>query len=171
MKFAFAKHGMTLAHMQQRIEQHGPDPVLAMDLKLHFQSQSKILDEIDPSIRTFLFGKPKKGADLADQSNDDATARTNIVYPLKLSRGLIDAKLKLRLPGDTERVQFGAVKVNNIQFTAKDGGIVDIHFRAQVHPTSEQVGKVATMLRKDVQVSLTSGKEDVAPDPEDENPE
>lgn len=163
LKLAFDKQAMNLAHVNLRSEVHGQDRTGAIDLKFHMVGQAKLLDMVDPSWAAFLFFKDKKKAtDLVDDQAEAPHARNNIKFPMTCIRGMVGAKLKVRLPGQKEQVSFREVKVNKIEVTPKDGGIIDLKFRCQVYPNEEQLGKIGLMLQQEVQVTLTAGKEEVA---------
>jgi hypothetical protein len=62
--------------------------------------------------------------------------------------------------GDRSDLVQQAVKVNEFKFEPKEGGMVDIKFRLQIHPQPEEGGKLMSILLKGkTEITLTPPEE------------
>lgn len=164
MKLAFDKQKLMLAHMNVRSEVHGDQRQGATDLKFHVMLQNDCLAMFHPYLKTALYTKeaPKTGPgeDLADKASDAPHLRMpDIEWPMKWKGAMIAAKFKVKKVGDKDMVSAADVKINGAHITAKDGGIIDLTFRAQFYPNEEQFGKLATMVQQEVELTIVPGEE------------
>lgn len=161
MKLEFDKQKMMLAHVNVRSEIHGEERQGAADLKFHVILQNDCLAMFHPYLKTALYMKGGKGNDLADAGSDAPNLRMDgIEWPMKWKGEMKGAKLVVRMVGLRENLTWSDAKINGARITAKDSGIVDLIFRAQVYPNEEQAGKLFAMMQKEVSVSIEPGTEE-----------
>ena len=166
MQLEFEKQKMTLAHMNIRSEVHGEDRREATDLKLHVLLQNDCLAMFHPYLKNALYhldATHAKSDDLADKGMDSPHVRMpEIDWPMRWKGEMKGAKFVIRQVGVRENVSFADAKINGARITAKDGGIIDLTFRVQLYPDEAQFGRLATMVQKEVSVTIEPGEEEAA---------
>lgn len=143
----------TLLNVNGRHEMHGPDKVLAVDLKFRGDFDGDILAEFAPALRSAVFAK-NEGGDLADQGTDTPTKLRfpNLIQPLKFENEVVGARVKL--PYGLQTIEFETADVNKFEIECHDGGTVTVSFRVQARPTEEQMARCFALL--DTQVPITT---------------
>jgi hypothetical protein len=156
----FTNHEVTLAHINTRMEQHGDDEVLALDLKITFDLPNKSLDMLSPTLRTSLYD-PDDSVDLVDDDNTP-NLRNPQLGVLKWA-GKYDPVLFCFHDGETEDddIRFTDAKLDKITVHAQDGGTCSYTVRIQVHPEDSEIGaRVLDLLHApDVRATLEASED------------
>jgi hypothetical protein len=144
----FTNHEVMLQHINTRMEQHGDDEVLTLDLKITFDLPNRSLDQLSPTLRTSLYD-PDDTEDLVEPDNTP-----NLRNPqLGLLRwaGKYSPVLFVFHDGDSDDddLRFSDAKLDKITFMAQDGGTCSYTARIQVRPEdSEQTARIVDLLHK-----------------------
>jgi len=149
----------TLDHMNTRTEKFGDEDKLAVDLKIGMTVPNTFLDEIQTGLRSALYGRANE-KDLLDQADHLPRLLFTLLAPLSWEYEWTNCRLTLhygvRADGD---LVLEDVAINKLTLAPKDGGSVEVRFRAQFYPDLEQhpeiMGKLAMMLEgKAITVTL-----------------
>lgn len=163
--FQLQKQKAKLAHINIREEKHGEDDVLAMDLKITADMANTFLNQIAPGLMLALY----KGEDDQQALLDDGHApvlRFPGLKPLVMEMPETSAKFTIHGAKKADDIEFDA-KIKKIELDCKDGGTVEIMFKAQVLPDPEPAGKLPVMMGTEVRVSVRAGE--LQKDTEEEN--
>jgi hypothetical protein len=160
--FSLINQSVNINDINIRTENHGSDRVLAADLQLVATVKNKILTEFSPALMDALY----------QESNDDDTDQTELelhepgdltqikfpnMSPFKWGDEYDDYALKMDygIGGRSDLEQIG-VKVNQFGFAPKDGGMVEIKFRLQIRPQTQDGDKLlAILLKGKTEITLT----------------
>ncbi len=171
MQLTFSKQKMLLNSVNARAEIHGDEREPAGDISLLAQLPNDVLNVFHPTLKGLLYHFDKgRERDLADQGRAHEAGFApdlrlpKLGLPLKWADEIANAKVTIRVPGETKEVVLQPVKVNDFKLTPIDGGTVEFHMRVQYHPEERQAGKLAMLVQQEVEVSL----EQVAEVPETE---
>lgn len=149
--FTLTKHAAKVTHLNVREEKHGEEEVLALDIKINADIGNDFLDQLSPGLKAAFYAQDSTAMDLGD------THLPVIKFP-KLPSLDWDGEMKADL------VLHGERKADNLEFTAdinklvlnlKEGGTVNMTFRAQCLPDPVEVGKISELLGQMVKCSVT----------------
>lgn len=159
---SFIKQKTRIANFNPRAEKHGPDNVLAGDIKLETQVHSSALDQFDTVLRTLLYRKAAVGeqvpqSELALDTTDDLIAlRVPHLAPLRWDEDYPGYELGIESgSGLLEPLQLSGVELSNFVFEALEGGSVAVTCRATCHPDTRASGALCGLIGKDVFITLT----------------
>lgn len=147
-----------------RAENFGKDPVPAVDIGFRLVGSNALLTMFDPGLRSALY-KPASGPD--DQPELDgvdpasdlpALRSTSIEMPIQLNREYLGRNLVIDYGlGGKSNIELGSVEVNSFKVNCKEGGTVEIDFRAQASGLKDvALGKIAALVKHDVKITLVS---------------
>lgn len=176
MQFEFAKPTKSkLSSVNVRSEKHGKELVPAVDMKITVDSSNSILDKFHPDLKSSFYFKAEVADDEQDELDgiDPVTDMPNLRFaklegPFKYETTGAGYGLEIDfgLGGDSN-LRFHNVEVNNFAFACKEGGTVEVSFRAQVvNPDESLIGKLATLVQHEIDIVLTAPEvtqEDVEP--------
>lgn len=149
-----SKQSVTIAHVNSRLQMHGDEEVLAVDIKMSADMSNKMLDELSPGLRVALYS----GGAQADVEEDHLSqVRFPQMPHVDWGDGLEEAEFTIHGGRGGETLKFSA-DVNNLRLTPKDGGTVAVSFRAQILPSPEEVGTITGMLGQKVKVSVKAAE-------------
>ena len=153
-----------LSSVNVRSEKHGPELVPAVDLKIVVDASNDILAKFHPDLKEALYFKAQQEEDVQSELDgvDPVTNLPNLRFPK------LDAPLKwdhtgagyrldidFGLGGSSNLVMFGC-EINNIGFSCKEGGTVEVSFRVQISDVEETtIGKLATLCQHEISIVLT----------------
>ena len=168
--FEISEANVVLTHMNNRLEKHGEEEVLAVDLDFEWETSNACLAMFSPSLRAALYGRPE-GAQLELDPDPDhlVSLRFPALAPLKWSGGeLTGAQITFHC-GVTPKshIHLDAQKVHKYRLECKEGGTVVVRFQVQCRPTEGQAGKF-TKLLTDKQVVLSVAPPDAGGASDDE---
>jgi len=152
--FDLNEKNCTLLNVNGRHEMHGPDKVLAVDLKFRGDFDGDILAEFAPALRHAMYAKTE-GGDLADQGTDTPTKLRfpNLIAPLKFEDEIVGGRVELQYGLQT--IAFETANINKFEVECHDGGTVTVAFRVQARPTEEQLARCFALLDTQVPVTIT----------------
>lgn len=165
MELTFTNQRMKLANVNVRAEQHGEEKEAAMDLKLEVICSNDKLSELHPSLKSAFYHYDDQRSDMADQGSKEPGFLPHLKFPkmadqaFKWDDEVKGAHLAIVVPGEKKATELSDVKVNNLTFTPKEGGSVEICFRVQYKPDEKVMGKLAMLVQQDVDVTLTASDE------------
>ncbi|MGF6607096.1 hypothetical protein OKW45_001996 [Paraburkholderia sp. WSM4175] len=141
----FTEHLVMLEHINTRMEVHGEDEVLTLDLRVAFDLPNTALDQLSPTLRTSLYDAD----DTADMLEPDSTPnlRNPQLGTLKWA-GRYSPVLFVFHDGETgDELRFADAKLDRISFLAQDGGTCSFTTRIQVHPQDgDETARVVDLL-------------------------
>jgi hypothetical protein len=161
-----------LSSVNVRSEKHGPELVPAVDLKIVVEASNDILNKFHPDLKDALYFRAQDD----DGGQDDligvepVTNLPNLRFP-KLDTPLkwdyVGAGFRLDIDyglGDASNLIMFGCEINNIGFSPKEGGTVEVSFRVQISDIEESIiGKLATLCQHEISIILTPPTvEDVA---------
>lgn len=155
MKLTFQDSKAIVAHVNARAEQHGEEQEPAADIKLILNLPSERMNDFHPELKGMLYFKDtaREGEDLADKGTDAPHFRfQKLALPLKWTDEMVGATLKIHRSG--KPLTLKDVKVNNFSIKPMEGGTLELTLRVQAHPNEEQFGKLSTMIKNEVRISL-----------------
>lgn len=153
-KFELTEAACELVHMNTRIEKHGDEDKLAIDLDLRYETNNAALAMFSPTLRSCLYEKaPDLLAD-ADKTDSLTKLRNPALNSGKFGWGmgeLVGATLTVHSGIDSKsNVEFDETKVGKYKLECKEGGTVVVHFQAQVYPSEKQTGFLAKALQNKI---------------------
>lgn len=156
-QFSLNNHPCVIASFNPRSEKHGDENVPAGDIKLSTRVHSSVLDQFDPSYRSFLFRKADhEGEQQALLEGDTLTSLAKPkLAPLSLKedwpgyRLVIGSGLDLGHP-----LVLTDVELSNFKIEAMEGGSVALSFSATAHPDADAAGALCQAIQDTVDVTL-----------------
>lgn len=163
MKLEFTKQLMKLSNVNVRSELHGAEREAASDLKFEVSISNDILSDLDPALKSTFYCYDDARKDLADQGKKEPGFLPHLKFPkmaqaIKWNEEMESANIAITEPGAKSAIELKEVKVNNLQFTPKDGGTVVLEFRVQCRPDEKIFGKLAMLVQSDVEVTLSEAE-------------
>lgn len=162
-----------LSSVNVRSEKHGPELVPAVDLKIVVDASNDILEKFDPALKEALYYRAEQD-DAGQEDLDGIEPVTNLPNlrfpkldaPLKWDHSGAGYRLDIDfgLGGASNLIMFGC-EINNLAFSPKEGGTVEVSFRVQVSSIDDlTLGRVAGLVQHEISIILTAPTvEDVAP--------
>ena len=152
--------------MTPRVERHGDEDVLAVDLDMLLKTSNDALAMLHPTLRWSLYDKPDvSNADLADKGKADEHVRLRhpSLSALKFDDELFNYVLVFHYGIDGMRdIILEDATVKKFKVICHDGGTIDLSWRVQARPSNEQLGRLAERLSMGkVSVTLEPGEPEV----------
>lgn len=146
--FEVVEAAVTLTHKNDRLEKHGEESVLAVDLDFSWETTNGMLAMFAPDLRSCMYKRQDSSQLELDPDPDHLTAlRFPGLAPLKWSGNeVIGGELTFHF-GVKSKVDLPATKVHKYRIECKEGGTVVIGFQVQTHPTETQAGKLSKFLQ------------------------
>lgn len=164
MNLEFTKQLMKLANVNVRSELHGAEREAASDLKFEVAISNDILSDLDPALKSTFYHYDGARQDLVDAGKKKEPGfLPHLKFPkmaqaIKWNEEMETANIAITEPGAKSAIELKDVKVNNVQFTPKDGGTVVFEFRVQCKPDEKIFGKLAMLVQSDVEVTLSAAE-------------
>lgn len=155
-RFNLQNQTAKVAHVNLREEKHGEDPVLGVDVKLVTDLSNDFLGQLSPTLKSALYASDVEATgqlSLVDASQHLPVLRYPQLGPLAWA-GEFDAELTFHGAKKADDVVFERARVNKIHLAPKEGGTVEVTFRAQVHPGADGAGALAELLGDTPKVSV-----------------
>lgn len=150
-----------LTKLNVRTENHGPERVLAANLKFDAEMSNDVLSEFDPQLKASLYDKPREDegftqGELINEPGFLPTLRFPEMSGFKWDHDFSGYELTIHYGiGSSSNITLVDCKVNDFSFTCKDGGTVHMSFRVQCNPQAADIGRIAEVLRGESNISLT----------------
>lgn len=167
--FHLDKNPAVLSNINVRIERHGDERALAVDATFVTSTSNAVLDHFDKELRKALFRKPKAGEQQSLPTIGEHLTEIKIpsLEPLKVSHEF--KGFELQIDGELDSTQpifLVDVKLKKFVIAAKEGGSVELTFKASANVDPEEVAELTeALIRESVVLSLQPGKanEDASP--------
>ena len=167
----------TVAHINFRGEKHGEETVPAVDIKLTLKTGNDVLSLFDGALKSSLYwkavapaaGDPQGELDGVEPVSDLPNLRFPLLGPLRWEKEWTGFTTVLDIGlGGKSALHLEDCKIGNFVLTPLEGGTVDLSWRVQVSKLSEKVmGKLATLIGHDVDVTMTGPDFDESPNIDD----
>lgn len=167
--FQLDQHEASLKSVNQRIQKHGKERVLAADVVVAVNAPNTILETIEKGLRQSLFRKPGKNdqMDFDHEQKAQAAQITDQLVQVK-HPGLAPVTVSHKFPGYELVIEdvFEESAVESIvlvDLTLKDltvkpieGGSVEITFKVQTEITSKELAELSdALVREAARITLT----------------
>lgn len=157
MAFELTEADCELRHKNDRIEKHGEEDVLAVDLNFAYETNNAVLALFAPALRSNLY-----------MADDDVSQEKLIKDPDHLTKlrnpalnggkaypwgagELTGADIKFHHGiGGKSDVAFGEAKVGKYKLECKEGGTVVVHFQVQIKPSDKEMAFLSAVLRNKI---------------------
>jgi len=162
--------GVFLDHVQSRIELHGEEKVLAIDLSMHYTGSNLVLEDVAPGLRETLFtaharqpGKRAQGE--IDLPVDDLPhlRAPALVPPLRLDCELEGATVVVSngIKAKTS-IQLNLCKVHKVRVTAIEGGSTEVKFSVSCATgiDAQIVGTLSMKQQQEIELTMVGPKAD-----------
>lgn len=157
--FQLTQHDATLSNLNTRIQRHGDERVLAVDMKFSAKANNSILDSLGQGLRESLFRKAAKGEqpDLPTIGEPLSAVRHPYLEPMKLSHEFDGYEVEIAgLLDTTEPLFFADVKLKKFTIAPLEGGSVELTFTASTSAESDELAALSeALVREDVRLTLT----------------
>lgn len=151
----FTDHEVLLQHINTRMEQHGDDEVLTLDLKITADLPNKVLDQLSATLRRSLYDADAT-RDLIDPDNTPHL-RNPQLGKLRWAGKFSPVGFTFMDPDNAaDNLHFCDAKLDRIGILPKEGGTCECEWRLQVHPEDETVSAhvLSLLHRPDVRGTL-----------------
>lgn len=155
-RFTLLKQQAKVAHVNLREEKHGDDPVLGADVKLVADVSNDFLGQLSGTLKSALYASDVEATgqlSLVDAEQHLPVLRYPQLGPLTWA-GDFDAALTFHGAKKADDVVFEKAHIGKLSFAPKEGGTVEVTFRAQVHPGADGAGALAALLGQSPKVSV-----------------
>jgi len=148
-----------LMHVNLRTEKHGEDDVRAVDLKFERVGPNTLIDELAPGLRAALYQPPQQG-NQADAFNGELTtlAFPQIKMPLQLDGEFPGYKASIATGLDPDDVLVLTSELKKQKVEAVQGGSARHEFTLSTYPDDEEIGRLASALGHEVELTLEAPK-------------
>lgn len=148
-----------LAHMNLRTEKHGDDDVRAVDLKFERVGANTLLDELVPGLCAALYQRPQAG-NQTDAFNGELTslAFPQIEMPLRISGEWPGYKASIAAGLDPDDALVLTSELKKQRVEAVQGGSAKHEFTLSTYPNNEEIGRLASALGHEVELTLEAPK-------------
>lgn len=147
-----------ILNFNPRVEKHGEENVPAGDLKIEVTVHNGVLDAFDKSLRSMLYRKPTKGeqTDLEFPGSDGMTQlRLPHLAPQKWDEDFPGYTIKIiEGMGLSDPITLTGCELSHFTFEAKEGGSVQITFRASFQHDRGQAGALCELIQETVEASV-----------------
>lgn len=161
--FHLDKNPAVLSNVNVRIERHGDERALAVDVTFVTSTSNTVLDHFDKELRKSLFRKAKSGEQqqLPTIGGDHLTEiKIPSLEPLKVGHEFkgfelqIDDELEATPP-----IVLVDVKLKKFVIAPKEGGSVELTFKASANVEPEEVAELTeALIRESVVLTLQPGR-------------
>jgi hypothetical protein len=158
--FSLEQFKVKLSSVNLRAEFNGDDTTPAVDIKLSLTCSNDVLSEFHPDLKSAFFKKSDSGELDLEAGHLSALRFPNMENSIKLSDKYEGYELVIHYGiDDKSNINLSECKVDKFQFVPKEGGSVDLSFSIAAHPKEAHIGKLSSMLQKDIDVTLTPPEE------------
>lgn len=157
--FNLDKHEATITNVNFRKENHGDEPVAAVDIKIETKASNLLLDSIDPELRKRFFKKPGKGEQQALPI--DGNQLTALAMPMlaeqKIGHEYQGYEVEIgSLLDHIEPVFFADAKVKRLSFNPLEGGSIELSLTiSTLIDEDDDAALLSAWRRGEVRLSLT----------------
>ncbi|WP_223485281.1 hypothetical protein [Stenotrophomonas indicatrix] len=160
--FHLKNNPAAVSNVNLRIEKHGDERHLAVDLSITTSTSNLVLDHFDKELRKALFRKPGKGEQQSLPTIGDHLTEIKIpsLEPIKVGHEF--RGFELQIDGELDSTQpifLVDVKLKKFVIAPKEGGSVELSFKASASVTSDEVAELTeALIRENVVLTLQPGQ-------------
>ena len=158
MFFEFAQVAK-ITGINPRAELHGEDPKPACDIMFEAAMANTVLNRFAPGLLDAIY-KADENPDLIDRAEEVEGVRT-LRFPgmsaFKWEFQGTGYKLAIDygLGGDESNILLGDITIDKFKLEPQQGGSVLVRWRTVAHPTEKDIGKLYSLIQRDVDLVLT----------------
>ncbi len=157
--FQLNAHEASISNVNQRIERHGDERALAVDIKFHLSTANTVLDAFDKGLREALFRKPGKGEqqDLPINDNPLTAVKFPALEAQRLAHEFTGYELQIDgLLDIGDPIILMDVKLRKFVADPKEGGSVELSFTASANVDASELTEIGeALIREDVRLTVT----------------
>ncbi|KAK48203.1 hypothetical protein BG58_33280 [Caballeronia jiangsuensis] len=154
----FQQTELRITKANPRVEIHGDDEVLAMDLRIEMNVPNTILDKLSDQLRPSLYRANGDGDLLGKDAQHMPHLRFPQLGPLPWNLSLSPVALTLHLGAKKNEVILADASFNKLRITPFDGGTCELIWRLQFHPSEEEAARVMTVLKHTIKGTLDTSE-------------
>lgn len=154
--FTLKKQSAKVEHINLREEKHGEEPVLGVDVTIVADLPNDFLAQLAPTLKASLYATDVEALgqlSLVEASEHMPVLRYPAMGPISWECAF-GAEFVLHGAKKAEDVVFGDAKVKKVSLAPKEGGTVELTFKAQANPGADGAGLLAAFLGRTVKVSV-----------------
>lgn len=158
--FSLLMRKVHMSDVNPRAEKHGPEHVLAVDLKIKVDCSNGQLAEFHPKLKAaFYWCDANAERDLADQSFvGSADFQPDLVFsgmdPISIDHKVVGARVTIHAPVSKNDLLFDGCVVDNFKLDFKQGGTVEVSCRIITKPDVKTAGLLCGMIQDDIELSI-----------------
>jgi hypothetical protein len=137
-------------------EERNPGTDVGCALKVVTRVPNDFLSQLHPTLKWSLFDKPEV-EDLAQDPGYMPVLRYPLLGALKWEGEIHGGTFTIHAPITKHEMEFTA-EVADVKLEPMEGGTVLLSFKATFSPQSAQVGRIAALLGKEVEISVVPPK-------------
>lgn len=160
--FHLKNNPAAVSNVNLRIEKHGDERHLAVDLSITTSTSNLVLDHFDKELRKALFRKPGKGEQQSLPTIGDHLTEIKIpsLEPIKVGHEF--KGFELQIDGELDNTQpifLVDVKLKKFVIAPKEGGSVELTCKASASVTPDEVAELTeALIRENVVLTLQPGQ-------------
>lgn len=153
-----------LTHAQSRVEKHGDDDVMAIDLAVTWNTNNRALTSIQKQLRNALFCNLRQEVD-GDQAEMDLPVDEmpnvrvpGMDYPVKLDFQQMGARVEVAFGiDDTTAIVLQLAKIHKFRVTPIEGGSAEVKFAVSSSADIDDhiIGTLSILQQRDISLKLT----------------
>jgi len=173
--FNLDKHPAQISNVNTRIERHGDERQLAVDVSMSIKVGSDTINALEPGLRGSLFRAPGSGEQVSLLNDSALTAvKHPCLKPVQLSQKFPGYEMTVAPFGsdDDDGDFFVDVELKGFTVEAHEGGSCSITFKAGIAvDTGEAKALLEALIREDALLTLVPPKAQAQQDASDEDVE
>lgn len=155
---------MKLANVQARVEKHGDEDVMAIDLSVVWNTNNRSLTAIQKELRNCLFCDRRQGDD-GDQTEMDLPVDEmpnirvpGMDYPVKLDFQQVGARVEVAYGiSEVSAIVLNLCKVGKMRVTPIEGGSAEVKFSISSSADIDDhiIGTLSVLQQREISIKLT----------------
>ena len=151
----FQRHGITLEHLNVRVEKRGEEDHPMIDLKITADLPNTVLDRLCEGLRVSLYKPDAEGDLLGKDEQHMPVLRFPQLGPLHFSGEVKPVKMTIHTGARArDDLVLAGAKLGKITVRALEGGTFGYGFRLQIEPSNNEVSKLMQLLKHQVPATL-----------------
>lgn len=153
-----------LSNVQSRVEKHGDDDVMSIDLSVTWNTNNRSLTAIQKQLRNALFcnlAQPSEGPQAEMELPVDEMPNVRVPgmdYPVKLDFQQVGARVEVAYGIDeTTAIVLQLCKVHKFRITPIEGGSAEVKFSISSSADIDDhiIGSLSVMQQREISIQLT----------------
>lgn len=127
---------------------------LACDLKFEIRTSNDVLSEFHHSLKSAFYKEPDQG-NLINEPGTLSQLKFPDIGPISYGMELVGHELVVHYGiGGKSDLSIDDCRVNHFRLHPQEGGAVSVTFRVQGNPSEHVIGKLCSMIQKEIDISL-----------------